>query len=66
MKTSPQELKDGLTARMLAPNPESIPARARETQIPKDTLYGWRGAALGRVPYHLSVPHDGADPVEGG
>ena len=49
MKTYPQELKDCLTARMLAPNHESIPALARETQIPKDTLYGWRGAALGRV-----------------
>jgi transposase-like protein len=49
MKTYPQELKDRLTARMLAPHHESITALARETQIPKDTLYGWRGTALGRV-----------------
>ncbi len=56
MKTYPQELKDGLTARMLAPNAESIPALARETQIPKDTLYGWRGAALGWV--HPISPAD--------
>lgn len=50
MKNYPQELKDRLTARMLVPHNESITALARETQIPKDTLYGWRVAALGRVP----------------
>jgi transposase-like protein len=49
MKSYPQELKDRLTARMLAPHNESITALAWETQIPKDTLYGWRVAALGRV-----------------
>ena len=49
MKTYPQELKDRLTARMLAPYNESITALARETQIPKDTRYGWRVGALGRV-----------------
>lgn len=45
----PQELKDHLTARMLAPHHEAVGALAQETQIPKDTLYGWRAAALGRV-----------------
>ena len=49
MKHDPQELKDRLTARMLAPQNESVTALAGETQIPKDTLYGWRMAALGRV-----------------
>jgi hypothetical protein len=34
---------------MLAPNNESVAVLARETQIPKDTLYGWKNAALGRV-----------------
>jgi len=49
MKHYPQELKDRLTARMLAPHNESVAALAHETQVPKDTLYGWRAAALGRV-----------------
>jgi len=49
MKQYPQELKDSLIARMLAPRNEAISALARETQIPKDTLYGWRTAALGRA-----------------
>ena len=35
--------------RMLAPHNESVAALAHETQIPKDTRYGWRAAALGRV-----------------
>ncbi len=49
MKLYPQELKDRLIVRMLAPHNESVPALARETQIPKDTLYGWRKIALGQV-----------------
>jgi transposase len=49
MKHYSQELKDSLVARMLAPHNESVADLARETQIPKDTLYGWRSAALGRV-----------------
>jgi transposase len=57
MKHYPQELKDRLTARMLAPHNESVAALAHETQIPKDTLYGWRTAALGRV---NPVPAPGA------
>jgi transposase-like protein len=63
MKTYPQELKDRLTARLLAPYNESITALARETQIPKDTLYGWRTAALGRVsPTPLTESPAGAAP----
>ena len=49
MKLYSQELKDSLTARMLTPHNEPVPELARETQIPKDTLYGWRKAALGQV-----------------
>lgn len=49
MKHYPQELKDRLIVRMLAPNNESVTALARETQIPKDTLYGWRASALGQA-----------------
>ena len=49
MKKYSQELKEHMIARMLAPHNESVPSLARETQIPKDTLYGWRADALGRV-----------------
>ena len=49
MKHYPQELKDRLIVRMLAPHNESVTALAQETQVPKDTLYGWRTAALGQV-----------------
>ncbi|EXJ14430.1 Mobile element protein [Imhoffiella purpurea] len=40
------ELKAKLIAKMLPP--QSVPVRelARETQIPKDTLYSWRSRAL--------------------
>lgn len=40
MKLYPQELKDRLIVRKLAPNRESVPALAQETQIPRDTLFG--------------------------
>ena len=46
MKHYPPELKDHLTARLLAPHHESVAALAPATQIPKDTLPGWRAAAL--------------------
>lgn len=49
MKHYSQELKDSLIARMLAPHNEQVPLLAQETRIPKDTLYGWRTAALGRA-----------------
>ena len=49
MKLYPQELKDRLIVRMLAPHNESVAALARETQVPKDTLYGWKKVALGQV-----------------
>jgi transposase len=49
MKQYPDELKASLIARMLPPHNESVPALARETQIPKDTLYCWRLKARSRV-----------------
>jgi transposase-like protein len=36
------ELKNSIIARMLAPNNRSVPQLAKETGIPKDTLYCWR------------------------
>lgn len=59
MKLYPQELKDRLIARMIAPHNESVAALARETQVPKNTLYGWKMAALGQVtpgPMEASTP----------
>lgn len=38
----PKEFKESIIARMLPPENASVPALARETGIPKDTLYGWR------------------------
>lgn len=37
-----EELKASLIARMLPPNNRGVPELARETGIPKDTLYTWR------------------------
>ena len=42
MNQYPEELKASLIARMLPPNNVSVPELARETGIPKDTLYTWR------------------------
>ena len=42
MKQYAEEFKESIIARMLAPNNVSVPELARETGIPKDTLYTWR------------------------
>jgi transposase-like protein len=42
MRTYPEELKAKIIARLLPPNNEYIPDVAKETGIPKDTLYAWR------------------------
>ena len=43
-----EELKTSLIARMLPPQNASVSALAKETGIPKDTLYCWRLKARGR------------------
>ena len=43
MKTYSEELKAQIMAQMLPPTNRGIPELARETGIPKDTLYTWRG-----------------------
>jgi transposase-like protein len=43
MTTYPDDLKAKLIERMLPPQNASVSALARETGIPKDTLYCWRG-----------------------
>jgi len=45
MKQYPVELKAKLIARMLPPNNAIVLEVARETGIPKDTLYAWRHKA---------------------
>jgi transposase-like protein len=42
MRTYPEELKAKIIARLLPPNNESVPDVAKQTGIPKDTLYAWR------------------------
>ena len=51
MNRYPEELKSNVIARMLPPNNVSVPELARETGIPKDTLYTWRrNAHTGDIP----------------
>ena len=45
MNQYPEELKASLIARMLPPNNGGVSEMARETGIPKDTLYTWRRKA---------------------
>ena len=47
MKTYSSELKESTVAKMLPPNNVSVPQLARDTGIPRDTLYGWRRQAGG-------------------
>jgi transposase-like protein len=42
MKQYSEEFKSGILAKMLPPNSIPVPDLARETGIPKDTLYSWR------------------------
>lgn len=43
MNTYTNEQKAKIIAQMLPPQNRGIPELSRETGIPKDTLYGWRG-----------------------
>lgn len=49
MKTYSDEFKQSLVAKMLPPNNISVPQLAKETGVPRDTLYGWRRQAAGRA-----------------
>jgi len=42
MKQYSEEFKSSIIAKMLPPNSIAVPELARETGIPKDTLYSWR------------------------
>ncbi len=45
MKTYSDEFKDSIVVKMLPPNRVSVAQLAKETGIPRDTLYGWRARA---------------------
>jgi transposase-like protein len=62
MTTYPEEQKNRLTEQMLPPQNVSIAQLARETGIPRDTLYDWRRKALkarGRAPTPAARAEDG-------
>ena len=46
MTIYPDEQKTRLIERMLPPSQANVPRLAKETGIPRDTLYGWRRQAL--------------------
>jgi len=48
LKTYSTELKESTVAKTLPPNNVSVPQLARDTGIPRDTLYGWRRQAGGQ------------------
>jgi transposase-like protein len=45
LKTYSDEFKDSIVAKMLPPNNVSVAQLAKETGVPRDTLYGWRSRA---------------------
>ena len=56
MKTYSDEFKQSLVAKMLPPNNISVAQLVKETGVPRDTLYGWRRQAAGRVNPTATLP----------
>jgi transposase-like protein len=48
LKTYSDEFKNSIVVKLLPPNNASVPMLAKETGIPRDTLYGWRRQAGGQ------------------
>lgn len=59
-----EELKASLIARMLPPHNVGVPELARETGIPKDTLYTWRRNTSKRDAQGQHKPCDGLNSEE--
>ncbi len=59
MNQYPEELKKSIIARMLPPNNASVSEVARESKIPKDTLYTWRRGAQSGTPPSSGHSSDG-------
>ena len=49
-KVYPKKLKESIFKRLTPPNAEKVPALAKETNIPKGTLYRWRTKVLENNP----------------
>ncbi len=64
MNLYPEELKASIIAKMLPPNNISVPEIARDTGIPKDTLYTWRRKVQGNTPNVLNKPSAGLSSEE--
>ncbi len=59
MKQYPEEFKSSIIAKLLSPNSVPVPELARDTGIPKDTLYCWRAK------HQRSNGNSGAKPAPG-
>jgi transposase-like protein len=55
----PSEFKVSTMAKMLPPQSRSVRELAKETGIPKDTLYSWRTLAVKADPAAAPAPSDG-------
>ena len=66
MTKYPKEFKASLIARMLPPTNAGVPALAKETGVPKDTLYAWRIAHRGKATAssESGPPHSGLTSAE--
>jgi len=60
MTKYPKEFKASMIARMLPPTNASVPALAKETGVPKDTLYSWRIAHRGKSTPPPTTPSSAA------
>jgi transposase-like protein len=60
MRHYSEEFKASIIAKMLPPNSIPVPDLARDTGIPKDTLYTWR------IKYQRSNGHTTSEPVPTG
>jgi len=49
-KVYPKKLKESILKRLASPNAEKVPALAKETNIPKGTLYTWRAKVMKNNP----------------
>ena len=59
MRHYSEEFKSSIIAKMLPPNNIPVPDLARDTGIPKDTLYSWRiqhRRASGKTPAKQQAP----------
>jgi transposase-like protein len=61
MTTYPEEFKAKIIAQLPPPHNRNIPELARETGIPPDALYGWRGKNQSAAGVAVTKPASGPD-----